>query len=328
MDSNIKVSVIVPTHNRAHTIRRCLDSALGQTISPYEVIVVDDASTDDTTSVVKSISDERLRLITMPSNKGAQAARNVGIKNAKGDHIAFLDSDDEWVPEKLEWQIKEIARMEKPCVIHGAGWIYKEQENTREIFAMPRLNGFVYKELLAHPGPLYPCILVPKKNLAEIGFLDEKTPSYQEWDTSIALAKQLDFVFIDKPLMIYHVHGGDTISKNKVKEAEGWQYIVEKYSAEILKNVGNKVLAQHYSQIATFYLEAGERQRACKFSDLAYINNRVDGRLLGRAILALSGGNFFPIAHQVWRRMKSLGLVTFDRLGGKIRPKTEEQQDL
>jgi len=118
--------------------------------------------------------------------------------------------------------------------------------------------------------------------------------------------------------MIYHVHGGDTISKNRVKEAEGWQYIVEKYSAEILKNVGNKVLAQHYSQIATFYLEAGERQRACKFSDLAYINNRVDGRLLGRAIMALSGGNFFPIAHQVWRRMKSLGLVTFDRLGGKI----------
>src|SRR5205823_9732287 len=176
------------------TIRRCLDSALGQTISPYEVIVVDDASTDDTTSVVKSISDERLRLITMPSNKGAQAARNVGIKNAKGDHIAFLDSDDEWVPEKLEWQTKEIARMEKPCVIHGAGWIYKEQENTREIFPMPRLNGFVYKELLANPGPLYPCLFVPKKNLVEIGFLDEKTPSFQEWDISIALAKQLDAV--------------------------------------------------------------------------------------------------------------------------------------
>jgi len=54
--------------------------------------------------------------------------------------------------------------MEKPCVIHGVGWIYKEQENTREIFPMPRLNGFVYKELLAKPGPLYPCLFVPKKN--------------------------------------------------------------------------------------------------------------------------------------------------------------------
>ncbi len=307
MDSNIKVSVIVPTHNRAHTIRRCLDSALGQSISPYEVIVVDDASTDNTTSVVKAISDERLRLITMPSCKGAQAARNVGIKNAKGDHIAFLDSDDEWVPEKLEWQIKEMAKMEKPCVIHGAGWVYKEQDNTREMFRIPRLNGFVYKELLAHPGPLYPCLFVPKTNLAEIGFLDEKTPSYQEWDISIALAKQLDFVFIDKPLMIYHIHEGDSISKNGVKEAEGWQYIVEKYRAEILKNLGNKILAQHYSRIATLYLKAGERQRARKFVYLAYINNRVDdARLLGRVIWALSGGKVFPIAHQVWRRMKNL----------------------
>src|SRR5690348_5887803 len=101
MDGNVKVSVIVPAYNRAHTIRRCLDSALGQSISPHEVIVVDDASTDDTTSVVKSISHERLRLITMPARKGAQAARNVGIKNAKSDYIAFLDSDDEWLPEKL-----------------------------------------------------------------------------------------------------------------------------------------------------------------------------------------------------------------------------------
>src|SRR5215510_8225783 len=256
MDSNIKISVIVPTHNRAHTIRRCLDSALGQTISPYEVIVIDDASTDDTISVVKSISDERLRLITMPSNKGAQAARNVGIKNAKGDYIAFLDSDDEWVLEKLEWQIKEIARMGKPCVVHGASWIYKEKENTRENYSIPKLNGFVYKELLAKPGPCYPCLFVPKKNLVEIGFLDERTPSHQEWDISIALAKQLDFVFIDKPLMIYHIHGGESISKDRIKEAEGWQYIVEKYRAEILKNMGAKVLAQHYEQIATFYLNA------------------------------------------------------------------------
>jgi glycosyltransferase involved in cell wall biosynthesis len=307
MDSNIKVSVIVPTHNRAHTIRRCLDSALGQTISPYEVIVVDDASTDDTTSVVKSISDERLRLITMPSNKGAQAARNVGIKNAKGDYIAFLDSDDEWVPEKLEWQIKEIVRREKPCVIHGAGWI--EQENTRELYPVPPLNGFVYKKLLANPNqsPLYPCLLVPKKTLAEIGFLDEQTSAYQEWDLSIALAKQLDFVFIDKPLMIYHIHGGDSISKNRIKEAEGWQYIVKKYRTEILKNVGHRVLAQHYSQIATLYLNAGERRRARKFCYLAYINNRADDvKLVGRRIWALGRRTFCPIAHQAWRRMKNL----------------------
>jgi len=173
MDCNVKVSVIVPAYNRAHTIRRCLDSALGQTISPHEVIVVDDASTDDTTSVVKSISDERLRLITMPLRKGAQAARNVGIKNAKGDYIAFLDSDDEWLPEKLEWQIQEITRMKKPCVVHGGGWIYREQNKTRNVSNAEIKRFCVHGPFNASWSPL-PVFMCPQGKLSGNRFFRRK----------------------------------------------------------------------------------------------------------------------------------------------------------
>ncbi len=288
MSSAINISVVVPVYNRGTTIRRCLESVFGQTVSPYEIIVVDDGSTDNTASVVRSIGDERLRLIAMPSNRGAQAARNVGIANARGNYIAFLDSDDEWLPEKLELQVREIAEGQEPRVIHGGALTLTEGQRARRPFPVPKLDGSVYKDLLSRPGPLYPCLLVPKRCFEEIGFLDEQTPSYQEWDTCIALARKFDFVFVDKPLMIYHTHGGETISRDRIREAKGWQYVVEKYKAEMLHHIGRTALARHYERIATLYLRAGDLARAKKWFYAACVTDYWNVLLLAKALVAFS----------------------------------------
>ena len=96
------VSIIVPTYNRENVIERALRSILRQTYSAYEVIVVDDGSTDGTESVVTGLQDARIRYIALQENQGVAHARNVGIQEAKYDYVAFLDSDDEWLPNKLE----------------------------------------------------------------------------------------------------------------------------------------------------------------------------------------------------------------------------------
>jgi len=103
------ISVILPTYNRVKTIRYCLDSVLAQTFSPAEIIIIDDCSTDDTVLIVGSYSEPRVRCIVLEKNFGAQAARNRGILEAKGEWIAFHDSDDEWMPDKLERQIQALA---------------------------------------------------------------------------------------------------------------------------------------------------------------------------------------------------------------------------
>ncbi len=103
------VSVIIPTYNRAHLLGRAIESVLDQTYQDFEIIVVDDASADETEEVVKSFGDDRINHIRHQKNKGGSAARNTGIKAARGEFIAFLDSDDEWVPKKLE---KEIDRLQ------------------------------------------------------------------------------------------------------------------------------------------------------------------------------------------------------------------------
>jgi glycosyltransferase involved in cell wall biosynthesis len=105
-----RVSVIIPAFNRASLIGQAIESVLGQTFRDFELIVVDDGSTDETTEVVRGYSDPRIRLIELPSNAGSNAARNRGIKEARSDLIAFLDSDDLYLPTKLETVVGAFDR--------------------------------------------------------------------------------------------------------------------------------------------------------------------------------------------------------------------------
>ena len=112
-------SVIIPTYNRARMVDRAIQSVLSQTYQDFEIIVVDDASTDNTQEVVKEcmFRDKRVRYIKHEKNKGGSAARNTGIKNEHGEYVGFLDSDDEWLPTKLE---KQIELFRKRCNSVGA----------------------------------------------------------------------------------------------------------------------------------------------------------------------------------------------------------------
>ena len=97
-------TVVIPTHNRSLLLKRAVESVLSQTFEDFELIVIDDHSTDDTASVVKSFTDHRMRYLTNQRTKGACGARNTGIFSAKGKWVAFLDDDDVWLPEKLKCQ--------------------------------------------------------------------------------------------------------------------------------------------------------------------------------------------------------------------------------
>jgi len=216
----VKISVVIPAYNREKTIRYCLDSVLNQTYSSLEIIVVDDCSTYKTVQVIKSYSDPRISCIVLDKNSGAQAARNRGIKEAKGEWIAFQDSDDEWMLEKLEKQIKILKKenFNPWVVVHSNCLRYYPSNGEKKIWRLPEIAGDnVYPLLLENPCVLFPGLLVSKMALKKIGYLDENVPSYQEWDTSIRLAKYCKFFHIKEPLFIYYLHKDTTISKNKKK---------------------------------------------------------------------------------------------------------------
>lgn len=247
------VSVVIPAHNRAGTIGYCLESILAQTYPHFEIVVVDDGSTDDTCKVVQSFQDARIRLLSHPSAKGAQAARNTGIRAAAGRWIAFQDSDDEWLPEKLgrQMNVLEDAGWNEHVVVHADMYRFTPTTGEREHWILPRVAGNdTYRTVLTAPGPVFPTIVASKAALLEVGLLDENVPSYQEWDTAIRLARVCRFEHIQEPLAVYWLHAGETISKSKRREIDGFRYVASKHRDEIIRVAGAKAWYAHVAGLA------------------------------------------------------------------------------
>ncbi len=242
------ISVVIPSYNRADTIRRCLESVMRQTLAPFEVIVVDDCSRDDTAEIVKGFGDPRVRCIVLDRNSGAQAARNRGIRETKGDWIAFQDSDDEWLPTKLEKQVRALAETgyDPGTVVHTNAIWFDAVAGRRLPVELPVVEGDnVYPFLLSQPAPMFQAMLVSRIALEKISGLDERVPSFQEWDTAIRLAKHCRFIYLREPLFIYHLHAEKAISKNNLRTIAGYEYVINKFKDEIISVCGEATWNRH-----------------------------------------------------------------------------------
>lgn len=266
-----RITVVIPVYNREKTIKRCIDSVVGQTFAPYEIIAVDDGSTDQTLVILENMSYDKLRVIRQ-NHRGAQAARNLGIINAKGNYIAFLDSDDEWLPEMLEEEVACLLNKKDDCVIYSD--CYKNNGHKR-IWKLPDCTANSYASALKHGGPMFQSLLVKKEWLLEMGLLDEKVPAYQEWDATICLAKRKRFFHIRKPLFIYYLHDGETISKDRNKGVAGYLYILNKHEGDILKIHGIGMLNRHYKMLLESCLKNKNRKAVYILFRMLCVNARI-----------------------------------------------------
>ena len=263
------VSIIVPAFNRAFIIGGALESLLAQTYEQWEALVVDDGSNDCTSEVVKQYSkrDGRIVLIQHDRRRGAQAARNTGLRQARGQWVAFLDSDDQWLAHSLAARLSVAG---KSSVVHSECYVL-DPKGERRLFGVPPLRGNVYVDLLRKPGPVFPALLMSREALLALGCLDERLVAYQEWDTAIRLAKHCSFEFVAEPTFIYDCRHGNTISKNALTEALGYEQIIEKHRWSILRHLGPKVLAGHYQRAAFFYHKAKDEKQANRCAARAVI---------------------------------------------------------
>jgi len=267
-----EVSVIIPTYNRGHVIQRAIKSVLEQTYQKYEIIISDDGSRDNTVNIVEKIaeSEPRIHLIKSKKNMGAMAARNAGIHAAQGKWIAFLDSDDMYLPRSLELRLAK-AEDENLKVVHSECYVIRPDNADMAYFNVPPVQGASYKQILQSPGPVFPGLLISKEALEKIGYLDETIIAYQEWDTAIRLSKYYKFGFIPEPTFIYDCRTPETISKQVLRGAQGYDQIVRKHRKEMLINIGFSGLGKHYVNNAKQYYQAKCRMKSFLLASMGLI---------------------------------------------------------
>jgi len=196
------VSVIVPAYNRAHLITRALESLRGQTYRDFEVVLGDDASTDDTVAVAQRAWPE-LKVARLSVNRGASSARNAAIRESRGRFLAFLDSDDEWLPEKLAVQMAYLERHPEVAVCACA---YRKQWRDGRTTMVPTphsadMTKALHSALDFH-GASTP--VVRREVLDEVGDQDEDLRILEDWDWMLRISQKHRIDVLDEPLAVIH----------------------------------------------------------------------------------------------------------------------------
>jgi glycosyltransferase involved in cell wall biosynthesis len=224
MKHNPLVTAIIPTYNRAHVICEAVESALGQTYAHIEVIVVDDGSKDDTLARLKQYGD-RLHVIVQP-NKGPAAARNVGIAAAQGEFIAFLDSDDLWLPEKTERQVDLLERVgcSSPCCLSNILMKWRSGDRTSFEIALlkPSMTEGLWlnvDEVLATRPVLFnQGIMIRRKVLDKIGGFDESIRYLEDVEFPQRLSLEGPWAYIETPLVVWRESMTNSVYKNSIRD--------------------------------------------------------------------------------------------------------------
>lgn len=265
------ISVIVPAWNAEATIRDTIASVLRQTMPDFELLVIDDGSTDGTLAVVDGISDRRLHRMSF-ANAGLAAARNRGIEHSQGEFLSFLDADDLWTPEKLEAQLAALLRRPEAGLAYS--WTAFIDDEGRYLFAKEpqHFEGDVYADLLRD------CfiasgsnVLLRRRCVESVGSFDAKFPAVEDWDYWLRVAARWPFAVVRRYQILYRVSTASMSSDVPAIEAASARLLERALAAAPQAVSREECLANLKQYVAFLYMtraagpdtvtEAGRRLR-------------------------------------------------------------------
>jgi glycosyltransferase involved in cell wall biosynthesis len=243
----IIVTVVIPTRNRPQIVARGVGTALTQTLQSIEVIVIIDGPDQETVNVLSQIGDPRLRVIELPKNIGPSGARNTGVREAKGTWIAFLDDDDEWLPQKLERQLEVANNSHYDFPVVASRFISQTQKG--EFICPRRLPNvsehlseylFVRNSFFKGEGFIQTSTIFVKKELMQKTPLEEKFYRHEDWEwlLRVSAMEGVGVEFVAEPMAIWH----SEIGIKRLSNINDW-----KYSLDWIRSTRNLVTPKAYS---------------------------------------------------------------------------------
>lgn len=208
---NETVSVIIPTFNRSSLLQRALDSVLSQTICPHEIIVVDDGGTDETATLVEQEYPEIIYF--HQSNKGVSAARNYGIRKATGIWLAFLDSDDSWLPNKLVHQIDALMKNPDMKICHTDEIWIRNGVRVNPMNKHAKSGGWIFQKCLPLCCISPSSVMIHRSVFDRVGLFDETLPVCEDYDMWLRITSEYQVLYLDEKLIVKYGGHKDQLSR-------------------------------------------------------------------------------------------------------------------
>jgi glycosyltransferase involved in cell wall biosynthesis len=289
----MKISVVIPAYQAADTIKNAIASVLAQDFTDFEILVVNDGSRDKTNSMVEAVSDERIRLLTHPTNRGAAAARNTGIRAARAELVAFLDADDVWSPEKLS---EQVALMEDHPEYGGCvtGFRYETEEGTS--VEIPRKPDSWLREFLkgcaVAPGTT---LIVRRMCYDSVGYYDESMPRHEDFDWLLRFVQKYDLGVVPLPLATVYRSGqptGEAIGA-------GNEILIKRYRALFYRQGrfrGSQAVGKRWLETSIHYFMFGNKRMGFSYLLRAIRENPCQRATMYLRVIDYSFGlHFFPV---------------------------------
>ena len=297
------ISVVLPTHNRAPLVVAAVHSITQQTWRNLEVLVVDDASTDDTAQVLNDVTDPRVRQVRLEQPHGASGARNAGIELAQGEWIAFQDSDDLWLADKLRQQL-ECAVAHPGCVgVYTSYW--RDDGQRREVRPRPGpgLDGDVLARLARGNFISTQTLMVRADALRRLGGFDPDFVALNDWDLVLRLAQLGPIQWVREPLVEYRLQA-DSLTVSPDKFTQNYQRILKKHRALVAPDA--RRAAWHWAVMGNRLCREGHRPAGREFLSRAWRLRPFDLRYAGAWILSWLPASFFRTLTRAYGNLRSI----------------------
>ncbi len=298
------VSIVLPFWNRRDVLPDALRSIQQQTYRNWELVAIDDGSTDDSAGIVRTFArDKRIRCHRLAENRGVAAARNVGVQQACGEYVAFIDSDDIWFPQKLQEQVSALKTLRAPAstVIYTQIEYATRGQATRRV-SIDWLSGNIHRNCLAGWSPaITPSIMLHRDLFLSKGGFDEHLAVHEDEDLWMKLARDHEFFCIPSILVRVRTHAVNRLSWNPDVRIQGLRSFLDKWHKERVKGLGERAagryehdrIAKAYAHLAVMQGTQGDRLSALTQLWLGLRVGHIPARLMAAAVAAVLLGHLY-----------------------------------